>query len=107
MVDQYNALRSSSTRNFDTTVISNRLKRLYKKLSFLANALSGQTFGLAFGVNCDLKGRVLFRRRLWELCHTIVAKMLHRCYARVVSTKANRACLLLITIHGNFLETPL
>ena len=34
-------------------------------------------FGAAFGVNCDFKGRGVLTRRLWELCHTVVVKMLH------------------------------
>ena len=56
-------------------------KEIVQETEFFGKCFIGADFGVTFGVNCDLKGRRVLTRRLWELCHTVVAKMLHRCYA--------------------------
>ena len=68
-------------------------KEIVQETKFFGKCFIGTDFGVTFGVNCDLKGRVWFKRRLWELCHTVVAKMLHRCYGRVSSTRVSCAYL--------------
>ena len=47
------------------------------------NQVFGQTrspgnFASAFNTRYDFKGGVVFTKRMSKLCHTIVAKMLHR-----------------------------
>ena len=53
------------------------LEAIVKKTGFSDKPFLWRTLGLLLGWTVISNGGVVFRRRVSELCHTIVAKMLH------------------------------